>query len=168
MTKALSVTNNEGNWCWGDFSGKTFFFFFSWLHLFSARTLWAGGRWLVTSWSGLLLGEWLIESAAGGRLITVRSEQGAVMHQYNWTGREGGRGAPHPLHPPPCIKEEGYPSFPSSQHSDIPSAVSDTVFLSRSALLFIYFLRTWDHFKNSKLYTPYALWSRSFGYLIYT
>lgn len=63
------------------------------------------------------------------------------MHQYTsarerqreteWEKRErekGGRGAPdHPssiLHPPSRIREEGYPSFPSSQHRDLLSAVS--------------------------------------------
>lgn len=67
---------------------------------------------------------------------TQRSEQGAVMHQYTtvkererWSGRkkiergrEGGRSAPD--HPFSCIREEGYPSSPSSQHRDLLSAVS--------------------------------------------
>lgn len=57
-----------------------------------------------------------------------RGEQWALMYQHT-REREGETGCARPslIHPPPppsCIKEEGYPSFPSSQHRDHLSAVS--------------------------------------------
>lgn len=50
-------------------------------------------------------GEWIIESAAADRLITLRSEQGAVMHQSTTDIEEGRERS--------CIREEGYPILPA-------------------------------------------------------
>ncbi len=86
---------------------------------------WRGSDWLslllLTDW--LHSEKWTASSNApvyqGGRV----KERGSKRVRER--KKEGGvrQTIPHPS-PPSCIREEGYPSFPSSQHRDLLSAVS--------------------------------------------